>query len=436
MISIEVKQRIRHMNPWLEQPQRAEEYIGRFLPSLYIPRKVDMPSIVTNRVFLVVGPRQAGKSTFVWNTLKPLAPHILFLNMEDPLLRVGCASAVEFTAHIHETYPFIKAVFIDEAQHMAEAGLFVKGLVDARLDMSLWITGSSSFRLRSKTRESLAGRATRRKLLPFSMGELLSYRQPASDISRRYESEQILNHQLIYGSYPAVYLIQEPGEKINLLNDLVEALILRDTSDLFRIKRIDAFRRLLTLLAGQIGQIVNLSELAAICGVDVGSIGNYIEIMEESHIIKVLSPFAGGRRREITRAPKVFFIDNGIRNQLLNLFSPASPMRTDRGALFENWAFTEICKAVPITADIKFWRSKGGAEIDFVIENAGKIVAVEVKSTALRHPKLGRSARSFIDAYRPERFALLNLTLDDEMDMEGCRVNFLTPCRFIQWLTE
>ncbi len=136
------------------------------------------------------------------------------------------------------------AIFIDEIQHIEEAGLFIKGLVDANLDIPIWISGSSSFYLRSKTRESLAGRATRHRLLPFSMKELMNHANPANPLAARYICEQILAHQLIFGSYPAVYLTQNHNEKVMILNDLVEAFILRDASDLFRIKRVDAFRNI------------------------------------------------------------------------------------------------------------------------------------------------------------------------------------------------
>ena len=123
--------------------------------------------------------------------------------------------------------------------------------------------------------------------------------------------ESIVSMQLVFGSYPAVYLAEDRLERIMLLSDLAEALILRDASDLFKIKRVDAFRKLLSLLAGQIGNLVNLSELASICNVDVGTVSSHIEMLEQSHIVKKAFPFAKGKRREITGTSKVYFIDNG-----------------------------------------------------------------------------------------------------------------------------
>ncbi|HOP46412.1 MAG TPA: ATP-binding protein [Desulfobacteraceae bacterium] len=434
MLSIEVENRIKQMNPWIIYPDKIKDTIGRFLPIEYIHRSAEKTFMQPDRAFLVVGPRQSGKSTMVWHEIHKMAPNVLFLNMEDPLLRMGCRYSADIVEHLQQNYPFIEAVFIDEIQHMEEAGLFIKGLVDAKLNLYIWVTGSSSFDLRSKTRESLAGRAARKRLLPFSLMELKHHADAPNPIAEKHTLDRIISHQLIFGSYPSIYLSEEYEEKITRLNDLVEALILRDASDLFKIKRVDAFRKLLTLLAGQIGSLLNLSELASICNVDVGTINSYIEILEESHIIKRIIPYAGGKRREIKASPKILFIDNGIRNQLLNNFSTSLDLRVDKGQLFENWAFTEIYKSLPFQDSLKFWRSKSGAEVDFVIEHAGKIYGLEIKSTPLKKTKVSKSAWSFMDAYDPEEFAILNTALEQDSIIGNKRIKFITPYSLLDWL--
>jgi hypothetical protein len=260
-----------------------------------------------------------------------------------------------------------------------------------------------------------------------------AHNQPNPVATRRIFDEA-LTHQLIFGSYPAVYLSSSRMEKIEILNDLVEASILRDASDLFRIKRVDAFRKLLTLIAAQIGSIANFSELAALCNVNVGTVNAYLEILEESHIVKRVSPFAGGKRREITGAQKVFFIDNGIRNQLLNSFSEETTLRVDTGQIFENWVFGEIWKNMPLAGSIKYWRSKANAEVDFVIDYAGEYFALEAKWGGLKGPKLTKSAQSFLEAYKPKQFAILNATLTHDMDVKGGSVRFITPHGLTDWL--
>ena len=434
MLSVEVENRIRQLNPWIVRPEKAPDFLSRFIPLEYVQRAVETTPLRTNRALLIVGPRQSGKSTMAWHMLKELAPDIVFLNMEDPLLRVGCASSIDLVEYLTKNFPNLKALFIDEIQHMQEGGLFVKGLVDARLGIPLLVTGSSSFDLRSKTRESLAGRATRRLLTPFSLVEMLKHSDPPNRVAERHIFEQIFSDQVVFGSYPSIYLASDQDEKLMLLSDLVEALILRDASDLFRIKRVDAFRKLLTLLAGQIGNLVSYSEMASICNIDVGTVNAYTEILEESHIVKRIRPFAGGKRREIIAAPKAFFVDNGIRNQLLNSFTRDLELRTDKGPLLENWAFAEIYKNLPLQSSLKFWRSKTKAEVDFVIEHAGRIFALEIKCSSLKSLRLSRSAWSFIEAYGPARFSVLNLSLDQEAEIRGKKISFITPYTFSHWL--
>jgi len=427
MLNSEVQNRILQYNPWLTQPDQADLWIRRFLPETYVPREVEPARLQNDRALLIVGPRQSGKSTLAWRLLQSCAPNILYLNLEDPLLHTSLGSAIELVALLRERYSFIQAVFLDEAQHLTDAGIFVKGLVDARLNIPILVTGSSSFHLMSRTRESLAGRADRLRLLPFSLSELLRQENPPNPLAARSLSDQIFTRQMIHGGYPAIYLAQSDPDRVRLLSDLSEALVLRDASDLFRIKRVDVFRKLLTLLAGQTGNLVNFSEIASICHVDAATIHAYVEILEESHIVKIVRPFAGGKRRELTTSPKIYFIDNGIRNSLLNAFSSDIFLRTDKGALMENWVFSEIYKRLPLTSVIHFWRSKAGAEVDFVVEQSGRIMGLEVKSADLNRPRIGRSERSFIDAYQPDRFMVLNRSLETTLTIDNYRVDFVTP---------
>jgi uncharacterized protein len=427
MLSGEVQNRILQYNPWLTQPDQADALIHRYLPETYVLREVEPVNLHNDRALLIVGPRQSGKSTLAWRILQSLAPNILYLNLEDPLLRSALGIAVELASLLRERYAFIQAVFLDEAQHLTDAGIFVKGLVDAKLSIPILVTGSSSFHLMSKTRESLAGRADRMRLLPFSLKELIRRENPINPAAVRNFCDRIFERQMIHGSYPAVYLARQDQDRVRLLSDLTEALILRDASDLFRIKRVDVFRKLLTLLAGQTGSLVNFSELASVCHIDAGTIHAYVEILEESHIVKAVRPFAGGKRRELTAASKIFFIDNGIRNQLLNAFSADISLRTDKGALMENWVFSELYKLMPLTSAIHFWRSKAGGEVDFVVEQAGKIMAIEVKSADLSRPILSRSGRSFIDAYKPDQFLILNRSLETTLTIDNTRIDFVTP---------
>jgi hypothetical protein len=218
---------------------------------------------------------------------------------------------------------------------------------------------------------------------------------------------------LVWGGYPRVWL---GGQRPRTLANLVEAFVLRDASDRFALERPDALRRLLQLAAGQVGQMVNFTEWAALCGVAASTIRDYVAILEECWVLRLLPAFAGGKRREITSAPRVHFYDPGIRNAVLGALSEDVERRPDRGALHETLVFAELAKSVDRSWGIHYWRAKGGAEVDFVLVRGDHTVAVEVK--AGERPNLSRSARSFLDACAPSDFLLVTGVEDPGLDEE------------------
>ena len=122
----EVQNRILQYNPWLTQPEQADALIRRYLPVTYVLREAEPVNLRSDRALLIVGPRQSGKSTLAWRLLQSCTPNILYLNLEDPLLRSALGVAIELASLLRERYPFILAVFLDEAQHLTDAGIFVK----------------------------------------------------------------------------------------------------------------------------------------------------------------------------------------------------------------------------------------------------------------------------------------------------------------------
>ena len=398
-------------NPWLLDPAQVAGWLRRRLPPVYLARRAAARARQRwdegDRAHLVIGPRQAGKSTAIWAHLAERGAPALFLDCEQELVREWCRSAPLFLADLEKLVARPVPLFFEEIQHLEEAGLLLKGLVDRRIGVPILVTGSSSYHLGARTRESLAGRATRTRLLPLSLAEACQDLADRPQIVRDRLREERFARHLVFGGYPAVWLSETPEI---LLGDLLEAVVLRDASDLFRITRPDAFRQLLRLLAGQAGQLVNLSEWASILGIGRDTVASYLEILESSHVVLTLSPFAGGKRVELTARPKVFLLDNGLRNRLLFDFRPLEE-RTDAGPLLESWVATELWKALPEGATLHFWRSASGAEVDFVVARGDRLLPVEVKASRLGRPVFSRSLRSFLDAYRPATVLVVNLGL-------------------------
>lgn len=347
-----------------------------------------------SKAMLVIGPRQAGKSTWVWHLLSREGGGVLFVDCELHRFRQWCRDPGAFLEDLRQILPHPPAVFLEEVQHLDEAGLFIKGLIDRRIPCPLIVTGSSSYHLSARTRESLAGRARRARLLPFSLEEICEDLDEHADAGiRQARIDERLGRHLTVGGYPRVWLSDAPETE---LAALVEAFVIRDASDLYRLRRLDAFRTLLKLAASQIGSVVNLSEWASIAGVSVPTVSEYLQLMEESHLLVRLPPFAGGKRVELTSSPKLYFVDVGLRNQLVGDLSPFQ-YRTDRGPLLENHVFSELHKAMPFAGSLNWWRTRAGAEVDFVVSEGQRRVGIEVKASPLRRPMLTRGARSFID---------------------------------------
>jgi len=385
-------------NGWL-RGRKLDEWFAGHLPERYLARgaKLDPKAGVS----VVVGPRQAGKSTLIWKTLSSMAHPVLFLDCEEPSVRDWLRSPALFHEEVDRVAPRAKAIFLEEVQHLPEAGLFLKGLADRRSRRWVVATGSSSFDLGSKTRETLAGRAERRLVLPLSLAEA-SEAEGQPDLLRASRLHEAVESHAVYGGYPRV--VCSPNRE-ETLSRLVETFVLRDASDRFRIRHVSAFRRLLVLLAAQAGNLLNASEYASLLGVSNDTVADYLTILEDCHVVAMLRPFVGGKRAELTHMPKVYFLDNGVRNLLLGMFQPLWD-RPDRGALMENLVFSELAKVLhPLLTSIHYWRSKSGAEVDFVVRRGEHTLAVEVKSGGAR-PHLSRSMRSFIEAYAPDRFLI------------------------------
>ncbi len=403
-----IEKTLLQLNPWLRSPGMWEPLWRQRLPKTMLPRRVGVLLEEAlgreNRAVLVVGPRQSGKSTLVWNSLGQRGPTVLFANGEERLVREWCSSAAQVVADVRERFPQVRTVFIDEVQHITDAPLFIKGVVDAKPPFQLVVSGSSAFESLSSTRESIAGRGVRVLVHPLSLSETLVTEPPLVGAALDQAAEDSLARHLVFGGYPEAWTSDHPAA---LLEELAESVVYRDASDLYRIQKPDAFARVARLAAKQVGNLVNLSEWASICAVDAKTVASYVYVLEEAHIAVPLQCFVAGKRRELTSAHKMFFVDNGMRNTVDGGFASYA-LRSDRGPLFENWVFTELLKSVPTTASLHYWRTKSGAEVDFVLSQGDRLCGIETKATAGQRLQLSRSARSFIEAYEPALFLVVS----------------------------
>ena len=414
---------LRAHNPWLDGPGNQQALLAATLPGQFIARRRRL-ELRAGRAELVVGPRQAGKSTWIREALAHLDTPILVLHAEEPRVRELADSPALALAGLADVLTPETLLLFEEVQHLREAPLFIKGLVDLDRARRIVATGSSSFELGARTRESLAGRARRTQLLPFSLQEVETL-VPAGCLPaiRDLQSAALWEKLVLTGGYPEPWFDPEPEEALHYL---VESFVLKDTSDLHQIERPSVFRKLLELAAADVGNLVNLSEWASLAQTSRNTVGRYLEIAEEAHILRLVPPFAGGKRAEVTGTPKVFFLDNGLRNAVFGGFK-ASHERGDRGALWENAVFNELAKRLDLLDEIRFWRTKSGAEVDFVVRRGEKMVAIEVKAAELLRPTISRGTHSFLEAYRPACLGVVNASLRLDTVEDGVPVRFVRP---------
>lgn len=356
------------------------------------------------KVIVVYGPRQSGKTTLIKELLREMAVSPVFLNGDDDLdvHYFDTVTASRWTQLMGEK----KVVFIDEGQKIQNLGRAVKLLVDSRDDVQVVITGSSSFTLANSVEEPLTGRKFEYRLFPLSYAEL------AKHFGFLEESKK-LELRLVYGSYPEV-VTNEDGVK-ETLKMLADSYLYRDLMQYEGIRKPAVLEKLLRAVALQVGSEVSYNELAGLIGVSRTLVESYLKILEQAFIIFPLTSYSNNLRNEIKKGVKYYFWDNGIRNAVLNDFTPV-PQRNDIGALWENYAISERMKWNAYSrADglPYFWRTTDQMEVDYLEVCGSKIKAFEFKWNP---KKKSRVTKAFTNRY-PE-----------------AEVETITPENFGEWV--
>lgn len=393
-------------------------------------------------IALIVGPRQAGKTVLLGmlkNWLiekKDVDPRsILYFNLDIVKDWEFFQSQTDFIEFLKEKSTKNKVyVLVDEAQKVPDCARFFKGVFDSNLNVKLVLTGSASLELKTKVQESLAGRKRVFHLLPFSFAEFLSAKDEElfgllgksqiSSISRK-RIISFFEEYAVWGGYPRVVFAQTKEEKVNTLSEIFTSYVERDIVGFLRVRDRLGFSRLVKLLSGQIGQLVNVTELSNSLNLDRQTVERYLQALKETFITAPLPPYFRNTRQEIIKQNKIYFNDTGMRNYALEDFSPLSERR-DAGSLFENAVFKEIYISLSPLEKLRFWRTKQGAEVDFLIVSGEKILPIEAK-LHLQKPHVAVSLRNFVKNYSPQKALVVNSSLRGDLTYKGTRVGFIYP---------
>jgi len=320
-------------------------------------------------VVVLTGPRQSGKTT--------LAQHLFsdkpYYSLENPdTLRHYQLDPRRFLTQ----HP--QGMVLDEVQRAPDIFSYLQGLVDSQKQMGQYIvTGSQQFGLLAKVTQSLAGRAGLVDLLPLSYSEI-------SHVPAWVRAP--LNELLLRGGYPSLYDRRRNRRLLpqQWFSSYFATYVERDVRQVLQVRDSAVFLRFLRLCAHRAGQLLNVQNLAAECGISTSSANQWLGVLEASYIIRLLPPWFENFGKRLVKMPKLYFYDTGLLCWLLGVEGAQTlNFHAMRGAIFENWVILETIKHrcnQGLRPDIYFWRDNHGVEIDLVFEQGGQLHPVEIKS--------------------------------------------------------
>lgn len=411
--------------------------------TVYEPIKAHLAQ---KEITLIVGPRQAGKTTLMQILKKELEDgdeKTLFLNLDIEVDRPFFDSQQALLQKIELEFGKNKGyVFIDEIQRKENAGIFLKGLYDMNLQYKLIVSGSGSVELKEKVHESLAGRKQIFEISTLSFEEFVNYKtnyQYTHSLVRFFElhpdqSRIYLNEYLNFGGYPRVALAESANEKQSIIADIYQSYLEKDIAYLLHIQKTEQLTQLVKILSSQAGNLVNVSELSSTLGLSVPTINDYLWYLEKTFVIRKVTPYFKNIRKEITKMCLYYFIDLGLKNYAVGQFGSAT-QGLPSGFLFENFVYNNLYIHLNTAASrIHFWRTQDKAEVDFIIQTANTVTPIEVKYNTLQRPETTRSFKSFLNKYHPSTAYVIHLGETFEDTYNNTRIIFASYFQVINLL--
>lgn len=430
MISLKIKEKIKDL--------KKREVLDKIITFLALPD-----------IIVLIGMRQTGKTSLLGLIINHLLKEIpesnlFYFSLEDQVILDS------FNRDQKELENYLASqkidekervyIFIDEIQYLNNPTNFLKYYYDNFPNYKFVVTGSSTFQIRKKFKDSLAGRKKIVHIEPLSFKEFLYFKgkdlkipsnifSPITrvNISRgeilRKELEKEFLEYLLFGGYPKPTLLTERELKLEDLKDIYQSYIRRDIKDIGRIENVESYNRLIQLLASQIGNLLNVQELSNTLDLNRITLEKYLFLLENTFVIHLLKPFYQNKRKEISKMPKCFFEDVGMRNMALNDFRDLN-LRVDLGTLVENFVFNELAKKLGVVDELFFWRKIAGEEVDFIWRKENEIIPLEVKFQRFKKLKIPAGLKIFLKNHSCRQAFVLTRDFRAETVFKGCRVLF------------
>lgn len=348
-------------------------------------RSILIKEIAIPRIVVLTGMRQVGKTTLmrhIYDTIK--TKHKIFLDMENPLNQKifeeenfdNIIANLETMGFSLEKKSFI---FLDEVQLAPKIVKAVKYLYD-HYKIKFFLTGSSSFYLKNLFPESLAGRKIVYELFPLDFEEFLVFKGKKKKFYEQFHLKaknknkisyqlyyKLLDEHLEFGGFPAVTIEKDRERKKQILKDIFTSYFEKDVRTLADFKELGRLRDLILLLTSRIGSKLEISKIASELRISRETVYSYLNFLEKTYFIFLISPFTRNVDGEVRGAKKIYFCDNGLLNYL---------GKVSEGTVFENFVFHNLKKY----GNLYYYQKYKGPEVDFILD---KKSAFEVKNTAI-----------------------------------------------------
>ncbi|MCK9467531.1 MAG: ATP-binding protein [Candidatus Absconditabacterales bacterium] len=370
--------------------------------------------ITSKEIIVLHGARQVGKSTILKILIEDyIKTNYFYMDLENREFLELCEKGAETTFNylIQKGLDRKKKMYllIDEIQYLSDPSNFLKLFHDHFSEVKLIVSGSSSFDIKKKFKNSLVGRTINFEIYPLNFSEFLLFKEKEYKLSE--ENIELINKELIpfyeeyirFGGYPQIVLESSEEKKKEYLNQIISTYIKKDIRDLAEIRDIDSFNKLVEVLASQSGNLLDLNELSRTLSISRKTLSEYIFLLESTYILKLIRPFYKNTRSELIKTPKIFFIDTG----LMHILSLREFPKNIQGNSFETSLFSELLK---IQKKVNFWRTTNKQEIDFIIQNKQELFAIEAKlnfqsslTSALSFFKEKYSSKNFLTSIYGEK---------------------------------
>jgi hypothetical protein len=349
------------------------------------------------KVSLLIGARQVGKTTILKALHKELSAgsKAVFLDLDiySNYERVNTFENFVNTLKLNgydENQSELFYVFLDEFQRYPGLTLIIKNIYDNFDNIKIYASGSSSIKIKNEIQESLAGRKRANNIYPLSFEESLWFKEDEDAIQHLHNIRELKGKQLkqptskllvcltefmVSGGYPEVVL---ENDKAGVLESIFDLYVKKDLLEYLDVSKISPAKRLIEYLAINNGQKIKYNDIGQVCSLRYKDVLDYVELLKETYLIIDLRPFFSNKNSELVKIPKIYFMDNGVRNYFINNFNPVN-RRNDSGFLFEGFVLSELLKSGIKTDVIKFWQDKNKHEVDIVLDFIRKQIPIEIK---------------------------------------------------------